>query len=571
MPVLALLCLSQLASEPELRPTRWAVKDVISAAPSAPGWELAWSPFWPLGTPSGDDRHSFFGHANEWDGLTGFAERRFWHQFGREEPRVLRWDQRSTQYARFPFANSYTAPLLALLKAPDGIRATILDITLAPSITVRDWTTGTLRGIFDVPPPPNPNWPPLGAFRALRTAGDVDGDGYDDILFETNGGGASVVGVMDGRTLQPRWLHGEYPMAIPTAAVFVSQGGPFDVNGDGWLDQIHHASLFDLVNGGYVQVVSLLSGVDGSEIWRHQTGPWTDYCGAAWGGDFDGDQAQDVIVTPHDRDWVAYSGATGAELWRIPLGAREQHYSPGFLGEGQSLVGQTIQPSRHGSGPTAFLPVEVPYPGFRGFRWPVMEVRCATGELVGPAEFPEDLLPWSADRLNAKSMRVGIPITAVGDLDRDGLIEIAHKVYASAQDLPVIGVPLQAAILSPATLTMPEQSPASGELIGELWIPNGAGLSFRLLGSTAFDGAGGERVDGWKTHLGPSPLLTATLAQPAFRGTLDAAGAARIRVDLTRWPLAPGQTVTWKAVVLRAGGAGEVHTLSTLAQTEILP
>ncbi len=555
----------------EHRPTVWRVKDLLPATPSSPPYELGWSYMQPLGDPDGDGIHSSFAMGGELNAASHtIGRRRFADHWMRDEVRHLSFDILSPLYFRFPFSQSYLAPFFTLLRAPDGIRAIIVDSDYSPIVTVRDWATGQPRGYFAPPPPPQPNWPPFVFFDSFRTAGDVDSDGYDDIFFEALNG-ASVVGLIDGRTFQTLWMHGEYPYVSHTPVTFVSQGGPFDLTGDGMNDLIHGTTVFDLNNPGqYLYVLVALSGADGTVLWRHESA-WLNGGASIWGEDLNGDQVPDIIATDND-DWFALDGASGTVLWTFPKSDLDAFFNPGFLAFDAHYTGLTIQPSQYPGGPRAYIPVDILYPGVQGRRRPIVEVVARTGEVIGQTGLPEDIQPWSSDLLNAKSLRMSTLISSVGDIDRDGLCEIAHGLFSPSWDIPgTVGFPIQTVLMSPETLSLPEHSPADGIVVSDLWIPSGAGLQFRLIASSVFDGSGGERVDGWKTHLGASPLLASTMAQPAAAGVLDSAGKAQFLVDLAQLPLTFGEIVTWKAVILRAGSATEVHTLSTLAQTEIVP
>ena len=103
-----------------------------------------------------------------------------------------------------------------------------------------------------------------------------------------------------------------------------------DIDGDGEPDLLVSAPFEDAAAGAAAGVVRILSGVDGSELRRHEGG----FAGAWFGatvaavGDLDGDGRRDYCIQRPNEDGVgapansglvgAYSGATGLELWTSP-------------------------------------------------------------------------------------------------------------------------------------------------------------------------------------------------------------------------------------------------------------
>jgi hypothetical protein len=150
--------------------------------------------------------------------------------------------------------------------------------------------------------------------RDVSRAGDIDGDGYGDFVFGLVRSAGASVRVLSGRNASILW-----EAARPSQDYFgVAIACVGDVDGDG---------LEDLAVGapeaGYAEI---LSGADGMLLYHLTEGPGTDYFGdgVAGAGDFNGDGVPDIAV--HHRNYVhgrilVYSGRTGNLIKRIASGA----------------------------------------------------------------------------------------------------------------------------------------------------------------------------------------------------------------------------------------------------------
>ena len=157
---------------------------------------------------------------------------------------------------------------------------------------------------------------------ALGGAGDVDGDGYDDVIVGAHladGDGASNVGMarlFSGKTgaeLHTFW--GQAPEDRFGHAV----SGAGDVDGDGYADVLVGAWRADPIGlGPGTGTATVFSGWDYSVIWSWSGDESGDYFGHAvsGAGDVDGDGFADVVVGAYGaRHARVYSGATGTELF----------------------------------------------------------------------------------------------------------------------------------------------------------------------------------------------------------------------------------------------------------------
>lgn len=176
--------------------------------------------------------------------------------------------------------------------------------------------------------------------RPLDGAGDVNADGFDDIVIghsqdSTHGigaGRARVYSGMDGSVLYT-W-YGD-----PVAGYFgecVSRAG--DVDGDGYDDVIVGAPEWNGPGNGYARV---FSGIDGSVLYTWYGDSPLDSFGicVAGGGDIDGDGYADLIVGamgdddngPSTGSVRVFSGVDGSTLFTI-------HGYAGSIWFGRSLA-----------------------------------------------------------------------------------------------------------------------------------------------------------------------------------------------------------------------------------------
>ena len=311
-----------------------------------------------------------------------------------------------------------------------------------PHVRVIDAQAGeTLHNFFAYPP---------GFTGGVRVAaGDINGDGFDDIITGAGAGGGPHVKVFDGASGNTLGSFFAYDAAF-SGGVQVASG---DVNGDGFDDIITGAGA----GGG--PHVKVFSGADNSVLssfFAFSPGFKGGVHVAA--GDVSGDGQADIIVGagasggPHVK---VFSGATGAELFNFLA------YSPNFLGGVRVAAGdvngdgtpEIITAAGPGGGPhvkvfsgrTAELTSSFAayHPAFRG------GVFVAAGDVDGDGR--ADIVTSaglgggphvkvfsgadSSELLNLHAFRHGFRggvRVAIGDVDGDG---DAHRVRNRAGDL----------------------------------------------------------------------------------------------------------------------------------------
>jgi hypothetical protein len=227
-------------------------------------------------------------------------------------------------------ANTTTAQSMATISLPLQERRIIVagaDAGGGPAVSVFDAATGTLRFSFFAFDP--------GFTGGVRVAvGDVDGSGVPDIIVGAGPGGGPNIRVFNGITGQqlPGPLGNFFAFSPQfTGGVYVASG---DVNDDGYSDIIVGAGA----GGG--PNVTVFSGKDGSMLYSLFPYPVGFSGGVRVGAaDVDGDGHADILAAPGpggSANVVVVSGATGGVLLNITAFAS---FSGGLYVSGADLYG----------------------------------------------------------------------------------------------------------------------------------------------------------------------------------------------------------------------------------------
>jgi hypothetical protein len=260
-------------------------------------------------------------------------------------------------------------------------------------------------------------------------AGDVNGDGYDDIIVgathyengQTREGRAYVYhGSPTGPGSQPAWI------AEPNraSAYFgASVAGAGDVNGDGYADVIVGARVFtnDQANEGRAFIYrGSPSGLGATAFWTVEA----DQANAEFGwavagaGDVNRDGYSDVIVgapayqngEPYEGRAFVYLGAPGTPS-SIPVWTGESNEDVAFYGRGVQSAGDL-----NGDG---FSDIIVGAPNYDNVQQNVGRVWVHNGSPSGPNPYP--VLVLTGDQPYAL---LGESVSSAGDINGDGLSDI---------------------------------------------------------------------------------------------------------------------------------------------------
>ena len=267
---------------------------------------------------------------------------------------------------------------------------------------------------------------------SVSTAGDVNGDGYSDIIIGAPGyhkydGRAFVYhGGDSGLSQTAGWTTGSN-QAKEYFGVSVSQAG--DVNGDGYSDVIVGADMYDngQVNEGRAYVYhGSASGLSQNATWTAESDQEYAYFGTSvsTAGDVNGDGYSDVIVgadmfsdsvtTNEGRAYIYYGSASGLSVDADWTAESDQEYA--YFGVSVSTAGDV-----NGDGYSDVI-VGVHYYDNRQAN----EGRAFvySGSALGLSPTPD----WVAES-NQAYAHFGVSVSTAGDVNGDGYSDIIVGAY----------------------------------------------------------------------------------------------------------------------------------------------
>ncbi len=495
----------------------------------------------------------------------------------------IKWVDLPKKVLKVPFVYE------TLLQRGGNLEQLIIPFKISPdSFFPLHWTFPSLDFLGSIYLPPS-SWPwRLGPFfRSPIPVGDLDGDGYQELLGWTSGWRADVLprvwgwaySLLDGKTLTLRWQH-----LIPNGQTGFSLHSPIhrpvgDVDGDGVLD----VTVLVLQDNPERSSVRLLSGADGHAIWDQRAFPEPQRFTQVLADevvleDLDGDGFREVLAyaigTPElevPGFLTALSGKTGKPVWKRYLGMDFPNWGEFPAKRGARpllLVGSAGDVDEDGV--ADFLLETEEWKDDFNFVAAQWIFSGRNGDLLARESWPDDFLPWFTIR-GSRNLPFEFVEFWLDDLDRDGWPEIGVSI-------PLHGTQTQRPtknflILGRRTLwTKPKARPGD-VLEAHLWIPNGAGKTWRLFGSTGFRNDGTSLHAGvWDTHLAKEDLLhNQNGGLVLLSGPLDAAGKADFQLPVPADPTLSGQVLYFMAVVDDPAQPDGVLTLSTLAQVHVRP
>ncbi|NLD38164.1 MAG: hypothetical protein GX654_14965 [Desulfatiglans sp.] len=336
---------------------------------------------------------------------------------------------------------------------------------------------------------------------SVASAGDVNGDGYSDILVgapaynngEADEGQAFVYyGSPSGLRSIPSWTVDSDQVESRFGYSVASAG---DVNGDGCSDVIVGAPYYDsgeADEGRAFVYYSSTSGLSNTPSWTEETDQGSSYFGfsIASAGDVNGDGYSDVIVgaygydndvTHEGRAFVYYGSASGLSntpSWTAESGQGPPYYDYNYFGSSVASAGDV-----NGDG---YSDVIVGAHGYDNGQTNEGKVFVYYGSSSGLSNMPS----WTAESNQAES-HFGVSVASAGDVNGDGYSDIivgAHLYGAYAGRTFVYHGSSSGLSSEPAWIAESDKADAQfGWSVASAGDVNGDGYSDVIVGAYVYD------------------------------------------------------------------------------------
>jgi FG-GAP repeat protein/VCBS repeat protein/flagellar hook capping protein FlgD len=345
---------------------------------------------------------------------------------------------------------------------------------------------------------------------SVGTAGDVNGDGYDDVIVgaygydngETDEGRAYLYnGSATGLSATPSWS-AESDQAGAQYGYSVATAG--DVNGDGYDDVIVGAHLYDvfdvLTNAGRAYVYSGSAGGLIGPSWVGQGGLVDDFFGRSVGtaGDVNGDGYDDIIVgsegaqspgeTDEGRVYVFPGSATGIGVYSAWIGEG---------GQGGAAYGHSVATAGDVNG-DGYADVIIGANQFNGVGRAFVYHGSAAGLASAPA--------WIGDGVDDLG-QYGYSVATAGDINGDGYSDVIVGELAGAAFV-YLGSGSGIATSPVWTQGLAQANTQFGRSVATAGDVNGDGYSDVIVGAFLYDNGQLNEGGAFVYHGSPAGLAT---------------------------------------------------------------
>jgi hypothetical protein len=429
--------------------------------------------------------------------------------------------------------------------------------------------------------------------RSVAAAGDVDGDGYADVVIGSSysngefyeGRAYLYRGSASGLATTPAWT-AESDQVNAFFGCSVALAG--DVNGDGYSDVVIGGVFYDILSVDHGRAYLYLgsaSGLAAIPAWTAVSDQPDSHFGTsslASAGDVNGDGYSDVIVGAHGYD----SGQTdegGAFLYlgsasglrTIPSWTAESNQGDAIFGESVASAGDV-----NGDG---YSDVIVGAPGYDSGQVDEGRAYLYLGSASGLASSPA----WTAES-NQANARFGNSVASAGDVDGDGYSDVIVGAYLYDNGLQDEGRAFvylgSASGLGPTAAWTAESDQATawfGASASSAGDVNGDGYSDVLVSAPLYDNGQTDEGRaflylGSASGLATSAAWTAESNQQAARfgwavasaGDVNGDGYSDVVIGVVQYTNGPGQTFEGAAYLYLGSASGLAMTAAWTAESD---